>query len=172
MSRARENLEPYRLIRLIRAGQICQVWEATHIDKEVRKERVALKVLREDERTNREQIGLLKHEYEVAHKLDHENIIDVYEFRQDRYLPYLVLELFSSKNLKQVLREGLEQYGHFVPGIIEQAAEGLSYMHKQGWLHCDVKPDNFLLNEEGGGSADRLCDFSTAKNRPGKTFCR
>jgi serine/threonine protein kinase len=48
--------------------------------------------------------------------------------------------------------------------IIREAAEGLSYLHKQGWIHRDVKPDNFLVDPDGH---IRLIDFNLAQRRKG-----
>jgi serine/threonine protein kinase len=72
MVKVRDFLGPYRLARLIRLGSTCQVWEAI---LEQDQKRYALKVLRPDQRGNKEEIGFLKHEFEVAKELNHKNII-------------------------------------------------------------------------------------------------
>ena len=46
-------------------------------------------------------------------------------------------------------------------GVLPQVAEALSFMHKKGLIHCDVKPGNILINEVGGGYAAKLSDFDT-----------
>ena len=69
-------------------------------------------------------------------------------------------ELFSVVNLKQAIREGIENYNRVLPQIIEHTAEGLEYYHRKGWIHCDVKPDNFLIDES---YTVKLIDFSIAQ---------
>ena len=50
------------------------------------------------------------------------------------------------------------------PTIIEQMCEALVYLHAQGWIHRDVKPDNFLVSEEGNV---KLIDFALAQRLKG-----
>lgn len=147
MTKARDFLGPYRLARLIRMGGSCQVWEA--IETETGK-RFALKVLREDFRTNKEEIGFLKNEFLVANSMSHPYVITIHDLVLDKNLPpFLVLELFSELNIKQALRRGPESIAFMLDKIIEHCTEGLYYMHTQGWVHCDIKPDNFLVSRNG-----------------------
>ena len=154
MTRARDFLGPYRLVRLIRVGNTCQVWEAAKTDETTR---YALKVLREDLRKDRSELAALKNEWEVGGKLKHANIIKLYEYNREGVTPYLVLELFEYPNLKLLLRQGHQPLAYLVPKIIEQSAEALFYLHGEGWVHRDVKPDNFLVNEVGNV---KLIDFA------------
>ena len=156
-----DHLGRYRLSRFIRAGNSCQLWEATKADGSGR---CVLKVLRRDHWGNREQIDYLKHEYEVAHGLSHPNVLRVYEFGTEGKIAFLVIEAFSSTNLKQVLREDQTKILRNFQKIVEQSASGLEHLHEKRWVHCDVKPDNFLLNDEG---TIKLIDFSIAQRAAG-----
>jgi len=46
---------------------------------------------------------------------------------------------------------------------MEQCAAGLAHLHEKRWVHCDVKPDNFLMNDEG---VIKLIDFSMPGGPP------
>jgi serine/threonine-protein kinase len=142
---------------LIRAGQTTQVWEA---ENEADGKRYALKVVQPRFKTNPEEIGFLKHEWEVAKDFHHPHVIRVLELHTKSELPFLVLELYNNKNMKIALREGNVDISRVAPKIIEQAAEGLFYVHEQGWIHRDVKPDNFLVSEEG---EVKVIDFTIAE---------
>lgn len=159
MSRGRDYLGTYRLTRLIRAAQSTQVWEA---ENEADGKRYALKVLQPNYKNDSEELGFLKHEYEVASNFRHPHVIRVYELNTKSELPFLVLELFNNKNMKIALREGNVNIARVAPRIIEQAAEGLFYVHEQGWIHRDVKPDNFLVSEEG---EVKVIDFTIAERK-------
>ncbi len=163
VTKTRDFIGPYRLARLIRVGNSCAVWEAV---KEPDGGRFALKVLRQDLREDRKEISFLKHEYDVAFKLSHPNIIRIFEFNTEGDLAYLVLELYSEQNMKQSLRLGVDAWAYFVPKIVEQAAEALFHVHQQGWVHCDIKPDNLLVSPEGDV---KLIDFTIAE-RVGKSM--
>jgi serine/threonine protein kinase len=157
MVKVRDFLGPYRLARLIRLGSTCQVWEAI-LDRD--NKRYALKVLRPEQRGNKDEIAFLKHEFEVAKELNHKNIIKLIEYRTDAETPFIVLELFSELNLKMAMRRGPEPIAYKLPSIVEQASEGLYYLHSKGYVHCDIKPDNVLLSRDW---EVKLIDFTIAK---------
>ena len=158
MAATRDYLGSFRLIKMIRAGGTCQVWEA--FDDRSQK-RVALKVLQPEVRSDKHEIAFLRHEHEVGHALNHSHVIEVYDFRIERDQPFLVMELSRSRNLKLLLHDhGADGVAVILKPMLEQAAMGLDYFHQQGWTHCDIKPDNFLANEEGRGV--KLIDFALA----------
>lgn len=153
----RDHIGPYRLLKLIRAGQTTQVWEA--IDS-TDHHRVAIKVLKSDQCDNTSAIAGMKHEYTVGRDLLNPHVIRIFDLSTDRGVPYLVLELFKHPNLKQGMRQHPEQIRHVLTSIISGAAEGVGYLHRKGWLHRDIKPDNFLASPDG---EVKLIDFSIAE---------
>lgn len=157
MTKARDFLGPYRLARLIRAGNSCQVWEAV---ENVTNAKFALKVLREDFRLDKRELSFLKNEYDIAAQLSHPNVIKVHKLILDGPAPFIALELFSELNMKQALRRGPESLAFMLEKIIVGCTEGLYYMHSKGYVHCDVKPDNFLVSREG---EVKLIDFTISQ---------
>lgn len=161
MVRAREFLGPYRLVRLIRVGNTTAVWEAAKGGLEG--DRYALKVLREDLRDNDAELDQMQNEFTVGKNLKHPNIIKIHEFNQEGLIPFLVMELYECPNLKLLLRNpGHAAIAYLVPKAIEQAAKALFYMHDEGWVHRDVKPDNFLVSDEGHV---KLIDFAISTKK-------
>ena len=164
MTKSRDFLGPYRLSRLIRIGSTAEVWEAVK-DADPDRKKYALKVLRSNCVGNKAEMALLKHEYNVGASLNSPRIIKVVDHIAEKgERPFLVLELFSELNMKQALRKGPDSLGFMVDKIIEQAAEGLYYMHTKNWIHRDIKPDNYLVARDG---ETKLIDFTIAE--PKKT---
>jgi serine/threonine protein kinase len=160
VSKLPDFLGPYQLARFIRSGNACQIWEVIR-DK---KDRFVIKVLRPEHWGNRQEIGYLKHEYDVAHDFDHPSIIGLHEYNIEGKIAYIVLDVFSILNVKQAMRENLTKVQVHFAKIAEQSAMALGHMHKHGWVHCDVKPDNFLLNDEG---MIKLIDFTISRRTAG-----
>ncbi len=154
MTKIRDFLGPYRLTRLIRLGSSCQVWEAIETETG---NRFALKVLRDDFRQNKQEVAFLRSEFEIAKAMNHPNIIKMHDLVLTGNAPFLVLELFSELNMKQALRRGPESIAYMLSKVIEECIEGLYHLHTQGYVHCDVKPDNFLVSRDGDV---KLIDFT------------
>lgn len=152
----------YQLLNLIRAGHACEIWKVIRIGAT---DRLALKLLRRGPHYTREQIGFLKHEYLVGQRIEHPRIIRIEDFATSDDGCYLVMELYPHPNLKQQIQLGADRLAYLAERIIRDAAEALHYVHQQGWVHCDIKPDNFLVSDEGHV---KLIDFSLAQRRKGR----
>ena len=156
MSTRRDFLGPFQLIRLIRSGTTTQVWEARRTGE---KERVALKVILADYQKDKNEIAQMMHEAEVGKEVRHPNVIAIFGFHNAHGLPFLEMQLFHAKNLKIELRERPQYVQINIKQIVQKCAAGLAHMHEKGWVHCDVKPDNFLADEQGNV---KLIDFAIA----------
>lgn len=157
-----DRIGHFRLVSLVGTGRHCEVWEGVDDD---RRRRVALKILLPDFAKNREQVALLRHECTVGRGLDHPNVIHIYGVDTHRSMLYVEMELFAAQNAKQILlQSGVEGIAYLIQPIAEQAASALGYLHSQGWIHRDVKPDNFLVNRSG---ELKLIDFALAERRKG-----
>ncbi|MEM6470896.1 MAG: serine/threonine-protein kinase [Planctomycetota bacterium] len=160
MTKSRDFYGPYRLTRLIRSGSTAEVWEAV---EEHENKRYALKILKGSIAKDKSEIALLKHEYNVGQNLQNSpRIIRILDHLVANERPFLVLELFSELNIKQALRRGPDSLAFMLNKIIEQAGEGLYYMHTRGWIHLDIKPDNFLVSRDG---VVKLIDFTISEKK-------
>jgi serine/threonine protein kinase len=155
------SLGPYRLLNVVHTGHAGQIWQAYD---DAQGGFVAVKTLSERFRRNREHLGYLKREYLVGSKLVHERIMRILKYGNDRGIPYLAMEWFVGGSMKSRLREGLDMMLPWIPKIVVQATEGVAYMNSQGWVHRDVKPDNFLVGDNGDV---KLIDFALAQRKPG-----
>ena len=150
-------LGPYRLLNVVNAGKACLVWRAHHDDL---KEFFAVKALVREFARDRQEIAYLKQEFTVAGKIEETRLIRVHEFVPNRGSPFLALQWFAAPNMKQRIQAGSQAYFHNVPKILVQATESLAQLHKYGWVHRDVKPDNFLVDDQG---EVKLIDFALAQ---------
>jgi serine/threonine protein kinase len=154
-------LGPYRLLKLVHDGEASQVWRAYDDSAQ---QFVGIKTLTEKYKRDRERIRDLKWEHTVGAKLTHPTIIRIHEFSVDRGTPYLAMEWCASPNMKVRLHQDIEQIAHLLPKIILQATEALAYFNEQGWIHRDIKPDNYLIDDDGDV---KLLDFALARRKRG-----
>jgi eukaryotic-like serine/threonine-protein kinase len=150
-------LGPYRLLNVVHTGHASVIWQAYD---DANQRIVGIKTLLEKDARSREQLHFLRWEAMVGQKIRHPNIIEIYPSPWDPYQPYFAMEWFSSPNLKQRLLQGIPQLAPLMTKIIDQTCQALSHLHQMGWVHCDVKPDNFLVAEDG---TLKMIDFALAK---------
>jgi tRNA A-37 threonylcarbamoyl transferase component Bud32 len=91
-------------------------------------------------------------------RLNHPNIVKVYDAGEEGGLPYAVVQYLAGGELKGRMqgRQSLEQVLGWVRGV----AEALDYIHGEGILHRDIKPENILFDEAGRAY---VSDFGLAK---------
>lgn len=159
---AQDNVGPFRLLNKIREGKTCAIWDVMN---DLKGERLAIKLLTGEGAKNREEVAFLKHEHQVGRGLEHPQVIKIYEFGTDRGAVYLAMELFPAPNIKQQLTtHGVEALSPVISECIFKAADGLAYFHSEGWIHRDIKPDNFLMTL---GGEVKLIDFALAERKKG-----
>ncbi|HUA38592.1 MAG TPA: protein kinase [Candidatus Sulfopaludibacter sp.] len=103
------------------------------------------------ERFNREARALAR--------LNHPNIVAVYDFGKAGDLHYLLMEFVDGTNLRQVEQAGKLSSGQALT-IVPKICEALQYAHDQGVVHRDIKPENILLDKSG---RVKIADFGIAK---------
>jgi serine/threonine protein kinase len=125
----------------------------------------AMKWLPPGPKSSRRTIAELKHEFQVGASLDHPNAIKTYDFGNTSNGAYMLLELFKVPNLKQqIVSGGYKKLQHRAKEILTGAAAGLAHLHERGWIHRDIKPDNFLVRDD---SVVKLIDFNLARKPAG-----
>jgi serine/threonine-protein kinase len=145
----------YRAVRRIDAGGMGEIWEA---DDVLLGRRVAIKVLAEELAGDRVAVRRFRREARATAKLDHPNVIRVYDFI-DGEAPFLVLELLEG----HTLADRLGRDGALPPleaaRIAAAVADGLDVAHRAGIVHRDIKPSNIMLTAGGGV---KVMDFGIA----------
>ena len=152
----------YRLFHLIRGGRFYEIWA---VRPPAENTVYAMKWLPKGEHYVREHINGLKHEYQVGSSVDHPGVIKTYEFDNTSNGAYMLLELFKVPNLKQqIISGGYKKLHHRARQILAGCAAGLAHMHEKGWIHRDIKPDNYLVRDD---DAVKLIDFNLARKPAG-----
>lgn len=96
-----------------------------------------------------------------AGRLDHPNVLKVYEAGEENDQPYMVMEyIHGGDTLRNYCKSDTLLSVPTVMRIIRQAADALDYAHKQGVLHRDIKPANIMLTKDG---VAKIGDFGIAR---------
>lgn len=158
MPEVNEQIGGYRLRALLQTGQLSQVFEVTEPSSG---RHFAMKVLLPEAAANAEARANLFHEAEVGIALRHDHVIKIHKVDKNPEAPFFVMEFFPSGSLRsRLLQKDMAFIREHAVKIFKGAATGLAYMHEMGWVHCDVKPDNFLVNATGDL---KIIDFAISK---------
>ncbi len=151
-----QQLGAYQLLQQMGSGGMATVYKAWHarLDRHV-----AIKVMHESFLQDSGFLARFEREAQIVARLEHPNIIPVYDFAEAEGRPYLVMKFIEGETLKAKLNRGaptLDDVRRLLPPI----ADALDYAHRQGILHRDIKPSNILLDAQG---MPYLSDFGLAR---------
>jgi tetratricopeptide (TPR) repeat protein len=117
---------------------------------------VALKILSKAGLGTEGRARLL-HEARAAARLNHPNIVGVYDAGEAERLPFIVMELVEGQSLYDRMPETLDE----TIAIARQICTALDHAHASGVVHRDLKPENVLITPDG---AVKLTDFGLARS--------
>lgn len=152
-----ENVGPYQIIEQLGQGGMATVFKAYHANLD---RYIAIKVLHAAFKQDANFSKRFEREAKVVAKLDHPNIVPVYDFAEHEGSSYLVMRYVEGQTLKAVMSRGPLDV-HRAADIIADVADALTYAHGQGVLHRDVKPSNVIMSDED--SKIYLTDFGLAR---------
>src|SRR5689334_14926787 len=129
----------YRIVSLLGQGGMGVVYAAedTHLGR-----RVAIKFADEQHSTPRYRARFLC-EARAASALNHPNIGGIYDYGEDEGVPFIVMELVSGRNLRDLLKTPVSLLRRVQ--IVEEVAEALDEAHRHGIVHRDIKPSNIII---------------------------
>ena len=148
----------YFLRELAGAGGMADVYQAWDTKRSTR---MAIKVLRRDLATSPRFFRMFAKEAEVLRQLEHPNIVRLYSFENEDDITYIVMDWVQGSNLRQAIQERQHPFDlNEVAHILEPVYSALHYAHQSNVYHCDIKPANILLHEDG---RVLLTDFGVAR---------
>ncbi len=141
-----QRIAGYRIMERIGRGGMGTVYKAEQIDLQ---RIVALKVLSEENSSDREFIELFVHEARAAAKLNHPNVVQVYDVKHQGNLYFFSMEFVSGGSVQEELNKSRKIPVDQAVNMILDAARGLDYAHSKTIIHRDIKPDNLMISESG-----------------------
>ncbi|MFC1852629.1 protein kinase [candidate division CSSED10-310 bacterium] len=148
----------YDVEGLLGRGGMGIVYKA--VDK-VLHEKVAIKLLNPLFSSDKDINERFKQEIKLARKINHKNVIRIYDMGTVDGIRYISMEYVQGKDLKDVIRaEGGGLPLNFAILIIRQIAEGLQVAHDLGIIHRDIKPQNILIQKNG---EVKILDYGIAR---------
>jgi len=151
------RLANFRLLDVVGKGGMATVYRSWD---EHSNRLVAVKVLHSELATNPQAIERFKREAEVMKQLKYPNIVQYYQAGVESGRRYIAMEYVEGVSMRTILRHQQRLDLGSAISIAKPLAEALQYLHSQGFVRSDVKPDNILINTSGRVF---VIDFSIVK---------
>ncbi|HEY9793816.1 MAG TPA: serine/threonine-protein kinase [Candidatus Obscuribacterales bacterium] len=150
----------YEILELSGSGGMSTVYRARQI---FTKQILALKVLSPAIAGNADNVNRFRHEAKAVGKLNHPNIVRMYDFDVVDGLPYLTMDFVEGKSLSALIKENNGLSPQRTIAIFGQLCQALDHAHARGVLHRDLKPSNVIICQSGGQDVVKIVDFGIAK---------
>ncbi len=156
------TLDHFRVLAPLGRGGMGHVYRAEDLDLW---REVALKILPPSAATDPQRRARFLTEARSAAAIGHANIATIHEVGTAGDIAYIAMELVRGPTLRELLQDGMSR-----PRALSIAlgiARGLAAAHDAGVLHCDLKPENVMVDRDG---EPKLLDFGIARARLGESF--
>src|SRR5438477_2203421 len=160
MAAGPQTLGRYQLERVLGKGAMGIVYEA--LDPKLHR-KVAIKTIlisQLDEETAKDFSMRFVREAHAVARLNHPNIVQVYDFGEEGDIAYLVMEFIRGDELKSTLSTGRQFDRKECVRIMCELLDALEFAHEAGVVHRDIKPANVMLDSQGRA---KLTDFGVAR---------
>jgi serine/threonine-protein kinase len=147
----------YKLLERIGTGGMAVVYKAQDLSLG---RFVAIKILRRDLTYDQEFLNRFAQEARSAAKMTHPNIVTVHDFGVDGTRYYIVMEFIEGYDLKSKIQKFAPFSTEEALNLAIQICMGVGYAHRTGLIHCDLKPQNVLINSDG---RIKVTDFGIAR---------
>jgi predicted Ser/Thr protein kinase len=156
-----ETVGKYRILGILGKGGMGIVYRG--LDPDIERE-VAIKTVRFDAYADgpakEEMLLRVMREAKAAGRLNHPNIITVYDVIRESDLTFIVMQYIDGQTLQARIETGQPLSPRDVLGLLKPIAEALDYAHENGIVHRDIKPANILIDKSG---KPFLADFGVAR---------
>jgi len=152
-----KQLGKYEMLERLGAGSMGVIYRGrdTVLDREVAIKTIVATAIADPELKER-----FYREARACAKLQHPNIVTVYDFGEQDGVAYIAMELLAGTDLKKIVSEKHEVKLSQKLDIIAQVCEGLHHAHTHGIVHRDVKPSNVFVTKDG---RPKVLDFGVAR---------
>ncbi|MBN2694256.1 serine/threonine protein kinase [bacterium] len=162
----------YYLLRHIATGGMAEIFLSKQLGLEGFEKLLVIKKILNQYAENQDFITMFLDEARLAAKLDHPNIVRIYDLGKQGNSYYIAMEYIAGEDLRGIMKK-ISQKGQLIPiqhtiHIISSISEGLDYAHKKkdpsgkplNIIHRDISPQNVMVSYEGNV---KLLDFGIAK---------
>jgi tRNA A-37 threonylcarbamoyl transferase component Bud32 len=151
-----EQVGKYRIVAKIGQGAMGEVYRA---EDPVLKRPVAIKMISASAVSAEALDKRFQREAQSIARLNHPNIITIYDFGEEAGRPYMAMELLDGIDLREAILKRLLPLGERLR-VMEEICAGLAYAHEHGVVHRDLKPANIHLTRNG---QTKIMDFGLAR---------
>ena len=149
-------LPHYEIQFLIASGGMGAVYKGCQKDLD---RLVAIKILPPEAGNDVESLSRFRSEARAMAKLNHPNIVSIYDFGAVEGQCYFVMEYVEGRNVHELILDGMVSLD-LAQALLAQICDALNYAHSKGIIHGDIKPSNIVVDADG---TVKLLDFGLAR---------